>query len=40
MNDLAQSAGIEVMPLLVVGASIALAHYLCSRAMAKLQRVI
>ena len=37
MNDMAQGAGIEVMPLLVVGASIALAHYLCSRAMAKLQ---
>ena len=36
MNDMAQNAGIEVMPLLVVGASIALAHYLCSRAMAKI----
>ena len=37
INDLAaQSSGIEVMPLLVVGASVALAHYLCSRAMAKI----
>jgi hypothetical protein len=35
MNGLAESAGIEVMPLLLVGASIALARYLCSRAMAK-----
>jgi hypothetical protein len=36
INDLvAQSSGIEVMPLLLVGASIALARYLCSRAMAK-----
>jgi len=35
-NDLAaQSSGIEVIPLLVVGASIALAHYLCSRAVTK-----
>ena len=37
INDLAaQSSGIEVIPLLVVGASVALAHYLCSRAMAKI----
>ena len=36
MNDMVENAGIEVMPLLVVGASIALAHYLCSRAMAKI----
>jgi hypothetical protein len=35
ISSLAESAGIEVMPLLVVGASIALARYLCSRAMAK-----
>jgi len=35
MNDMAQNAGIEVMPLLVVGATIALARYLCSRAIAK-----
>lgn len=36
INDLAaQSSGIEVIPLLVVGASIAFAHYLCSRAMTK-----
>ena len=36
INNLSENAGIEVMPLLVVGASIALAHYLCSRAMAKI----
>jgi len=35
INGLAESAGIEVIPLLLVGASIALASYLCSRAMAK-----
>jgi len=36
INNLSESAGIEVIPLLVVGASIAFAHYLCSRAMAKI----
>ena len=35
INSLSESAGIEVMPLLAVGASIALARYLCSRAMTK-----
>ena len=36
IDNLSESAGIEVIPLLVVGASIAFAHYLCSRAMAKI----
>ena len=36
IDNLSESAGIEVIPLLVVGASVALAHYLCSRAMAKI----
>jgi hypothetical protein len=33
---LSESAGIEVIPLIVVGASVALAYHLCSRAMAKI----
>ena len=36
IDNLSESAGIEVIPLIVVGASVALAHYLCSRAMAKI----